>query len=146
VAGDERSELPERRTLGAHFVRPQPPAAERWGLTSFVPSHPPPNAGGSLRSSPATRRDQWRNNRGERRDEIRNQVEENHPRLDFWTDHPRWAARRITRLYRWVTWAGIAGWVGYGWTDLYPYYYGENLYYADDSVWAFCSRLLWGVG
>ena len=80
-------------------------------------------------------REEWRDNRGERRDEIRDQVEENHPRLDFWTDHPTWAAWRINRPYRWATWGALTGWVGYGWSQAYPYSYGEDLYYADDSVY-----------
>lgn len=80
-------------------------------------------------------RGQWQDNRQQRRDEVRNQVAENHPRLDFWTDHPRWAARRINRPYRWATWGALAGWVGYGWTDPYAYGYGEDVYYEDNSVY-----------
>ena len=41
-------------------------------------------------------RQELQGNRQQRRDEVRNQVAANHPRLDFWSDHPGWAARRIT--------------------------------------------------
>ena len=81
-------------------------------------------------------RQQYQDNRVQRRDEVRNQIQENHPRLDFWSDHPNWAAWRINRPYRWATWAALTGWVGgYGWTDSVPYSYGENVYYQDDSVY-----------
>jgi hypothetical protein len=82
-------------------------------------------------------RQQYQDNRVGRRDEVRNQVQENHPRLDFWSDHPGWAARRVTAPYRWAAWGSVAGWVGtgYGWTDAVPYSYGENVYYQDDSVY-----------
>ena len=72
-------------------------------------------------------------NRQQRRDEVRNQVAENHPRLDFWSDHPGWARLRITRPYRWATWAALGGWVGYG--EPTSYAYGENIYYEGDQVY-----------
>ena len=78
---------------------------------------------------------QWTQNRVVRRDEVRGQVRDNHPRLDFWSDYPGWAAWRINRPYRWATWAAITGWVGYGWSDPYAYSYGENIYYVDNSVY-----------
>jgi hypothetical protein len=62
-------------------------------------------------------------------------VRENYPRLDFWSDHPPWAAWRINRPYRVATWAAITGWVGYGWSDSVPYSYGDNVYYQDNSVY-----------
>jgi hypothetical protein len=74
-------------------------------------------------------------NRTERRDEIRNQVRDNYPRLDFWSDHPGWAAWRITRPYRWATWGALTGWVGSGWSEPIPYSYGDNVYYQGDSVY-----------
>lgn len=80
-------------------------------------------------------RQQWRDNRVARRDEVRNQVRDNHPYLDFWSDHPGWAAWRITRPYRWATWAAMTGWVGYGWSEPIAYSYGENVYYEGDSVY-----------
>jgi hypothetical protein len=81
-------------------------------------------------------RQQFQDNRNQRRDEIRNQVEENHPRLDFWSDHPGWASWRIRAPYRWAAWGALAGWCsGYGWTEAIPYSYGENVYYQDDSVY-----------
>ena len=82
-------------------------------------------------------RQQYQDNRVGRRDEVRNQVQENYPRLDFWSDHPGWAARRVTAPYRWAAWGSVAGWVGtgYGWTEAVPYSYGENVYYEDNSVY-----------
>lgn len=80
-------------------------------------------------------RQEWGQNRGERRDEVRDQVAANHPRLDFWSDYPGWAAWRINRPYRWATWAAITGWVGYGWSEPYAYSYGESVYYQDNSVY-----------
>lgn len=80
-------------------------------------------------------RQQWQDNRVQRRDEVRNQVQENHPRLDFWSDYPGWAAMRITRPYRWATWGAITGWVGYGWSQPTYYSYGDTVYYEGDSVY-----------
>jgi hypothetical protein len=80
-------------------------------------------------------RQEWQQNRGQRRDEVRNQVQENHPRLDFWSDYPGWAAWRINRPYRWATWGAITGWVGYGWTEPTSYSYGDTVYYEGDSVY-----------
>ena len=62
-------------------------------------------------------------------------MRENHPRLDFWADHPNWAAWRINRPYRWATWAALSGWVSYGWSDPVGYGYGENVYYDDGQVY-----------
>ena len=80
-------------------------------------------------------RQERQDGRVQRRDEIRDQVQENHPRLDFWSDHPNWAAWRITRPYRWATWGALTGWVGYGWSEPVDYSYGENVYYEGDSVY-----------
>jgi len=80
-------------------------------------------------------RQERQQNRVGRRDEVRDQVRENHPRLDFWSGHPNWAAWRINRPYRWATWAAITGWVGYGWGAAIPYAYGDNVYYQGDSVY-----------
>ncbi len=81
-------------------------------------------------------RQQYQDNRLERRDEVRDQVHDNYPRLDFWSEYPGWAALRITRPYRWATWGALAGWCGgYGWTEPIPYSYGEDVYYQDDSVY-----------
>lgn len=81
-------------------------------------------------------RQQRQDNRVSRRDEIRDQVRDNHPVMDFWQDHPGWAAWRITRPYRWATWGAITGWCsGYGWTEPVDYSYGENVYYDDGQVY-----------
>jgi hypothetical protein len=79
-------------------------------------------------------RQEYRDNRVERRGEILDQVHD-HPIRDFWSDHPLWGAWAITRPFRWATWGGITGWVGYGWTDSVAYSYGDNVYYEGDSVY-----------
>ncbi len=81
-------------------------------------------------------RQQLQENRGQRRDEVRDQVAENHPRLDFWSDHPGWARLRITRPYRWATWGAVTGWVGgYAGSEAASYGYGEDVYYEEDMVY-----------
>ncbi len=80
-------------------------------------------------------RQQLQDNRFERRDEVRQQVRDNYPRLDFWSDYPGWAAMRITRPYRWATWGAVTGWVGYGWSQPVSYSYGETVYYEGDTVY-----------
>jgi hypothetical protein len=80
-------------------------------------------------------RQQLQDNRFQRRDEVRNQVTENHPRLDFWSDYPGWARMRITRPYRWATWGALTGWVSYGWSEPVTYSYGDTVYYEGDTVY-----------
>ena len=80
-------------------------------------------------------RQELQGNRQERRDEVRNQVAENHPRMDFWSDHPGWAAWRISAPYRWATWGALGGWIGYGAGEPTSYSYGENVYYEGDQVY-----------
>jgi hypothetical protein len=77
----------------------------------------------------------WTQNRVVRRDEVRDQVRDNYPRLDFWTDHPTWARWRVNRPYRWATWAVMTSWFPYGWGEPKYYNYGENVYYQDNSVY-----------
>jgi len=93
-----------------------------------------PGAGG--RPDRVANRDEWQQNRQQRRDEVRNQIHENHPRLDFWSDHPNWAAWRINRPYRWATWAVLGGWIGYGGGAPVSYDYGSDVYYQDDAVYS----------
>lgn len=90
---------------------------------------------GQNRPSRVENRQELQQNRQGRRDEVRNQVAENHPRLDFWSDHPNWAAWRVNRPYRWATWAVLGGWIGYGSGEPASYSYGENVYYQDDAVY-----------
>jgi hypothetical protein len=72
----------------------------------------------------------------QRRSEIGDQIRDNHPRLDFWSQYPNWAAWRLNRPYRWATWAALTGWVGgYGWSEPVDYGYGENVYYEGDTVY-----------
>jgi hypothetical protein len=95
------------------------------------------------RATKIENRSQWRDNRYQRRDEVRNQVRRGYPRLNFWTNYPGWARWRVTRPYRWATWAGLTGWFRYGWSDPVYYYYGDNVYYEGDTVYygdqAYCS-------
>jgi len=52
-------------------------------------------------------------------------------------EHPRWAAWRVNRPYRWATAAAIGGWVGWGAGGGESYYdYGENIYYQDGAVYS----------
>jgi hypothetical protein len=80
-------------------------------------------------------RQEWQGNRQQRRDEVRDQVAHNYPRLNFWSNNPGWAAWRITRPYRWATWGALAGWCGYGATGATAYSYGDNVYYEGDQVY-----------
>jgi hypothetical protein len=88
-------------------------------------------------SNPArvANRQEWQGNRQQRVNEVRNQVNENHPRFDFWTDHPNWASWRINTPYRWATYAAVGGWLGYGATAPTSYSYGDNVYYSDNQVY-----------
>lgn len=79
-------------------------------------------------------RQEFRQNRQDRRNEIRDQIHD-HPIRDFWSDHPLWGAWAITRPFRWASWGGVVGWVDYGWSDPVYYNYGENVYYDDGSVY-----------
>jgi hypothetical protein len=100
------------------------------------------NAGqaASNRSSASNRpervenRQQLAQNRTDRRQEIRNEFNDNHPRWDFATDHPRWANWRINAPWRWGTAAALLGWCGYGAESYYDY--GENIYYQDGAVYS----------
>ena len=80
-------------------------------------------------------RQELQGNRQQRRDEVRNQVAENHPRMDFWSNNPGWAAWRISAPYRWATWGLLGGWIGYGAGKPSSYAYGENIYYEGDQVY-----------
>jgi len=62
---------------------------------------------------------------------------ENHPRLDFWSDYPNWAAWRINRPFRWATWGALTGWYGgSGWSEPMSYRYGANVNYEGDTVYS----------
>jgi hypothetical protein len=89
----------------------------------------------SHRPSRIDNRQQLQEHRQQRRDQVRDQFRDNHPRFDFWADHPTWARWRLNRPYRWATWAAITSWFPWGWSDPGYYYYGENVYYEDDSVY-----------
>ena len=80
-------------------------------------------------------RQEWHSNRVARRNDIHDYMRHHGPIRDFWTDHPGWAAWRISQPYHWATWGAVTDWVGYGWTEPHDYAYGENVYYQDDSVY-----------
>jgi len=119
----------------------QLPAGPRTGAVGAARSSVASGAAGRVQNLPANRagrienRQEFQGNRQQRRDEVRNQVAENHPRLDFWSDHPNWAAWRINRPYRWATWAALGGWIGYGSGVPISYSYGDNVYYEGDQVY-----------
>lgn len=77
-------------------------------------------------------REQWRE---ERRDQIRDDWNDYHPRWDFWKDHPDWARWRWNRPYRWATWAVVTSWFPWGWSQPVYYSYGDNVYYEGDQVY-----------
>lgn len=79
-------------------------------------------------------RQQYQQNRSDRVDQIRNEINDT-PIRDFWSDHPAYGAWAITRPYRWATWGAYSGWVGYGAVEPVYYNYGENVYYDDGSVY-----------
>jgi len=82
-------------------------------------------------------RQQLQQQRQDRRQDIRDEFRDNHPRFDFAVEHPRWAAWRVNRPYRWATTAVMAGWIGYGAGGDASYYdYGENIYYQEDVVYS----------
>ena len=80
-------------------------------------------------------RQDWRDQRVQRRDQVHDQFRDNHPRFDFWADHPTWARWRVNRPYRWATWSLIAGWFPWGWSEPTTYSYGDNVYYEGDTVY-----------
>ncbi len=75
--------------------------------------------------------------RHDRGDQIRDQIRDNNPRLDFWHNNPNWARWRYNRPYRWATWAALGSWWGGGSSEPIYYDYGEegNVYYEDDNVY-----------
>ena len=73
--------------------------------------------------------------RQDRRGEVRDQFLDNHPRFDFWKDHPNWARWRWNRPYRWATWGLLTGWYSGWWSEPAYYSYGENIYYEGDTVY-----------
>jgi hypothetical protein len=77
---------------------------------------------------------QWKVDRQERRDQVREQYRDNRPRAAFWKDNPHWARWRWNRPYRWATWGALAGWFSWGSSGA-SYSYGDNIYYQDDSVY-----------
>ncbi len=79
-------------------------------------------------------RQQWSQNRQDRRQQISNDFRDNHPRFDWAVNNPRWAAWRINRPYRWAAAAALTGWVGFGGASYYDY--GENMYYQDGAVYS----------
>jgi len=81
-------------------------------------------------------------NRGERneqrqgrRDEVRDQFQDHHPRYDFWKDNPNAARWRWNRPYRVATWGLVAGWFSLGSGDAAAYDYGNNIYYDEGEVY-----------
>jgi len=85
-------------------------------------------------NSPQERAD----HRQERGQNVRNEYKDNHPRAEFWSNHPNAAVRRANRPYRVATWAALGGWYGAsggGGGEYYDYGEGGNCYYEDDQVY-----------
>jgi len=70
-----------------------------------------------------------------RRDEVRDQFQDHHPRYDFWKGNPNAARWRWNRPYRWATWGLITGWFPWTWDNQVAFNYGDNVYYQDNSVY-----------
>ena len=81
-------------------------------------------------------RQQLQGNRTQRRNQVREQYRDNHPRFDFWADHPDWARWRLNRPYRWAAWGAVTAWFPWGWSEPTYYNYGDNYYYQGDSVYS----------
>jgi hypothetical protein len=76
------------------------------------------------------------NRRQERGDNVRDSFHDNHPRADFYKDHPHAARWNVNRPYRWATWGALGGWYGLsGDGQYYDYGSGGNCYYEDDTVY-----------
>jgi hypothetical protein len=76
----------------------------------------------------------WQGYRQTRRTEINVQIAASYPRMNFWSNYPGWAAWRITRPYRWATWAALASWCSYP-AAAVTYSYGDNIYYEGNQVY-----------
>jgi hypothetical protein len=125
--GAGAAQLPAKASVGGPGV----------GKAGVVPGAAGARAQNLTNNRPARveNRQELQGNRQQRRDEVRNQVAQNHPRLDFWSDHPGWGAWRITAPYRWATWGALGGWIGYGSGEPTNFGYGENVYYDGDQVY-----------
>ncbi|MHB8897724.1 MAG: hypothetical protein ACYC6Y_03150 [Thermoguttaceae bacterium] len=117
-------------------IADRPGVGERPGLADrpLADQRPADRPIASNRPDRIENRQEWQQNRVDRRGEIYDHMHD-HPVRDFWSDHPLWGAWAITRPFRWATWGNVTGWVGYGWTDPYAYSYGEEVYYSDNSVY-----------
>lgn len=76
--------------------------------------------------------------RQDRAQGIRDQFRDNHPRADFWRDHPHAARWHYNRPYRWATWAALTSWFPWGgaWGSTGQYYdYGDNVVYEGDYIY-----------
>jgi hypothetical protein len=99
------------------------------------PVRRPGDGVGGNRPDRVENRGQRNENRHSRRDEVRNQFRDNHPRYDFWRGHPSAARWRWNRPYRRATWGLVTGFFPWGWNNAVQYNYGDNVYYEDNSVY-----------
>jgi hypothetical protein len=109
---------------------------ERPGAAAVAAARPGTARQNLAQNQPARieNRDQRQGDRQQRHDEIRNQYEQNNPG-SFWEENPGWAAFAVTRPFAWATYGSVGSWCGYT-EEAIPYSYGENVYYADDQVYA----------
>jgi hypothetical protein len=84
----------------------------------------------------------WQNWRNEHRDDIRDFWQDHAGDFDDWFSDRWWNDNDFNWPYypgfgywTWAAWAGLTGWVDYGWSDPIYYYYGDNVYYEDGSVY-----------
>jgi hypothetical protein len=75
-------------------------------------------------------------NRSQRVNELHDQMTNDTPLRDFWSDNPVWGAWAITRPFRAADWGAVGGWMGYG--TAAPAYadYGTSTYYQDGAVYS----------
>ena len=137
---------PRRTTPAARTTRP---AAERAFVEGRTPTRSnvqqfldqSPGRGDGIARSGTPRHEKAQRNRGNRNDvgrDIRNNVGNRHPGRgdwfndNFWRRHnykPRYHLRD-GNAWKWATWAGLTGWVGWSWGTPYYYDYG---YYDDED-------------
>jgi hypothetical protein len=136
-SGARPGNLPADRPAQRPAVGDRPAIGDRPGAAGRPGIGDRPGAGEGLAGNRPGRienRGERQSLRNDRRDEIRDHIDDN-PIRDFWSDHPLWGTWAITRPFRWASWGSVSGWVDYGWSQPYAYSYGENVYYDDGMVY-----------
>jgi hypothetical protein len=143
IAGERPSTLPAGSPLNGNrpSTLPSGPTANRPVTGSGIGSNIRDNSSQRRQNFTDNRpnrvenRQQVQNNRQQRRDDVRDHIRDNYPRMNFWLNNPNWARWRINAPYRWATWAMLSGWFGWGTAPASTYSYGDNVYYVGDQVY-----------